>query len=190
MKLLSLNLLVVSASAFAPTSGSKAATELHAGLFDNLFQPIHGRESGEKDLGSTKTQLKKKDFSKNKGRDKWIASFFSDFEPIHGHGTAEKNLDEIKQAQEQVLHERKKSYGNKNMLKKKYSNPKLDHHGEIPVISQNPADLNKKEDDSMYVAEDNIHVPSFHIEEAADSLMDKLNSWVDKQAPGGKNLSP
>jgi hypothetical protein len=193
MKLLTFNLIISTASAFTSMPNSGFRTELQAGsIFDKMFQPGGGGEKNiEVGKPSIKTKAKKGYSSKKKGRDKWIAGVFNNFEPIHGHGTAEGELDEIKLTQERVLSERKGQYANKNILKKKYSNPEVDHHGEIPMISKNPADLNLKEDEAMWVEEESLHIPSFHIEEAADSLVEKLNTWIDKQASGdNKNLSP
>jgi hypothetical protein len=84
-------------------------------------------------------------------KDTWIERAFNDFEPIHGHGTGEKKLDEIYEAEQDLLKERKKHFGvNNKKLKDKYRDFKTDHHGEIQTIAQNPADLNQEEDDAMH----------------------------------------
>lgn len=121
---------------------------------------------------------------KTKGKAKlgWIESAFNNFQPIHGHGSGEKDLDAIFEDEKHLLNDRKYHFANPNNLRTKYQDFKKDHHNEIPTIAENPADLNKHEDDAMYVDDDyNINVPSFHIEEAVDGLVDGLSKWAKNQ---------
>ena len=155
-------------------------------FLDGMFQsPKPKAVVKEKAKVSTKPAKKTPDAMKK--ADKWISDVFNNFEPIHGLGSGHAELKEIRRDNQDVLAS-SKSHAKKEYLKKKYRNPQVDHHGEIPMIAFDPADLNKKEDDAMYLDENySIEVPSFHIEEAADDLMDKMNKWLGDRK---KDLSP
>jgi hypothetical protein len=75
-------------------------------------------------------------------------------EPLHGHGSGENDKEEMYEEQQKMLYNRREYYGNKDMLKKKYKQTGVDHLKDIKAISHDPADLNTKEDDAMYVDDD------------------------------------
>lgn len=164
MKLLVIVLGFVTVQSFVPFQRKIAATQLQMGLLDKLFKPIHGHGSGEKELDEIfkgeqdllrerKTHYKKSQLKKKYAPKKnWIEQMIS--EPIHGHGSGENEMDKMYKEQQKILYKRREYYGNKNMLKKKYKNTGVDHLSEIKTINANPADLNKREDDAMYVGED------------------------------------
>lgn len=164
MKLLTCVLVVTSVGAFAPApSRQSTMVELNMGLFDNMFKPIHGHGSGEKQLEEAfreeqnvlkdrKAHYQKKQLKKKyKKSDNWLMNMFA--EPLHGHGSGEDDLEEIFKAQQQVLYERREYFGNKDALKKKYKNFNQSHLGEIKVHEVDPAEQNKKEDKAMYIDE-------------------------------------
>lgn len=174
MKILYLLSLTAAVHAFAPNVQTSFRTtivldanhkkQFQTGFFDGLFRPIHGHGSGESKLGELykaeqellkerkekyrKDQLKEK-YGKTKATS-WIDNILS--HPFHTHGSGEKDYDAMYAAQQQVLYERREYYGNKDMLRKKYHASK-DHLKDIPVHQFDPAALNKKEDDAMYVEE-------------------------------------
>ncbi|KAL3927362.1 MAG: hypothetical protein SGBAC_013115 [Bacillariaceae sp.] len=183
MKLVLFASILASAAAFAPHPSHQgiARDVSMQGYLDRIFQS----QNTEKEVNASKTSAKseksKKPVKKTPG-DKFVSDFFNNFEPLHGLGSGHSELKEMQKNQEEVLVKRK-PHVKKDVLKKKYQNPEVDHHGEIPMIAFDPADLNKKEDDAMFVDENYaIEVPSFHIEDAADNLMQKMNRWVSKQA--------
>jgi hypothetical protein len=174
MKICTLVALFSAASAFAPTVKHAGAivTELRMGFFEDLFnKPIHGHGSGEKKLGAIykeeqdllkdrrehyrKDQLKKKYSAKKKNS--WIDDMLS--HPFHAQGSShnEEEFDDMYKAQQQLLYERREYYGNRDMLKKKYAKSK-NHLQDIPVHQYDPAVLNKKEDDAMWIDE---NAPTF-----------------------------
>lgn len=184
-----------SCSAFVSTNQVGKTTNLfmadNKGFFnfDNFFKLI--QEEKETPQPESNKDVKESFSKKDQERDAWIGSFFNNFNPIHGHGSGESDLEEIKRTQKEILQDRKKHFGEKDALKKKYENPNLDHHDEITVHEHDPALLNQKEDDAMYFDEDSIQV-DFGLDKAADSLIEKMNEWIDKQAKGSdnENLSP
>lgn len=205
MRVLSLASVLTAALAFVPQSKGPTrhgVTTNDASVQDYLDRIFQGR-SAKKEIdlpseeeimaSSVKTEKKtKQDTSKTtKHADKWISDFFNNFEPIHGFGSAHDDLQQIRKDQKQMLQERKSS-AEKEVLKQKYQDHEIDHHGEIPMIAFDPAELNKKEDDAMYLDEKySIEVPSFHIEEAADNLMEKMNTWMKKRVnPDDTELTP
>lgn len=148
-------------------------------FLDGLFSSSPKNEQVASPAGKTSKKRKKKTSA-----DAFIADVFNNFEPLHGHGSGEKALDEMKKTQAEILAKRKSL----DVLKKKYRDSELDHHGEIPMIAFDPKDLNQKEDDAMYLDENSVEVPSFHIEEAADSLIEKMSNWVNQKTQ--KDLTP
>mmetsp|Transcript_7888 Transcript_7888/g.19023 ORF Transcript_7888/g.19023 Transcript_7888/m.19023 type:complete len:199 (-) Transcript_7888:160-756(-) len=198
MKIVYFASILASACAFAPqpTGPSHQGSILREASLQDYLGRIFPSEGAKQDAGgkvkASSTSVKSKKTSKKsmKKTDKWISDIFNNFEPVHGHGSGHAELKEIQKNQKEVLVERK-SHVEKEFLKKKYRNHEVDHHGEIPMIAFDPADLNKKEDDAMFVDENySIEVPSFHIEEAADNLMQKMNTWVSKQANSDDKLTP
>jgi hypothetical protein len=188
MKLLLFTLVIAVATAFAPQPVGRSATATDAKVqefLDRIFSPNQNKQ--EMDMSSTKAAAPSVKKSKKKA-DNWISDVFNNFEPLHGHGSGETELEEIQKTQDQLLSQRKSL--NKDTLKQKYRDWALDHHGEIPMIAFDPKDLNKKEDDAMYLDENSMDGPSFHIEEAADSWVEKMNNWVNKQAKADKDLTP
>jgi hypothetical protein len=189
MKLLPFTLVIAVATAFAPQPVGRSATATDATVqefLDRIFSP--NQNDQEMDISSS-TKAAAPSIKKNKTKaDNWIADVFNNFEPLHGHGSGETELEEIQKNQEKLLSQRKSL--NKDTLKQKYRDSALDHHGEIPMIAFDPKDLNKKEDDAMYLDANSMDLPSFHIEEAADSLVEKMNDWVNKHAKGDKDLTP
>jgi hypothetical protein len=167
MKLLLFILGFVAVGGFAPVIQRCCkvdTTELRMGLFDQLFKPVHGHGSGEKNLDEifkeeqellkerkahySKTQLKNKYAPKSSSN--WLDQLFS--QPLHGHGSGEHDMEKMYQDQQKILYERRE-YINKDALKKKYKKTGVDHLNEIKTIADDPADLNKKEDDAMYIDE-------------------------------------
>jgi hypothetical protein len=145
-----------------------ASTRLEMGWLENInFRSIHGHGSGEKELAKIyedeKELLKdrKKHFSKAAMKTKYNKTvqkgFLEDFfsHPFHAQGSSHKesDLDAMFAAQQQVLYERREYFGNKQMLRKKYSHMKNDHLKDIPVHKHDPKLLNQKEDDAMYIDE-------------------------------------
>ena len=127
--------LAASTHGFAPgLKQQRLAVTLSMSVFDNMFQ--------KKPSSAKKTKKK----SQN-----WIEEMIS--KPVHGHGTGEDDLKEMYDAQQQVLHDRHVLYGSKKQLQNKYQNADHDYLSEIKTIDDNPADLNKKEDDAMWVDE-------------------------------------
>jgi hypothetical protein len=189
MKLFFFTLVIAVATAFSPQPVGRSTTATDANVqefLDRIFSPNQNKQ--EMDMSSsTKAAAASVKKSKKKA-DSWIADVFNNFEPLHGHGSGETELEEIQKTQEQLLSQRKSL--NKDTLKQKYRDWALDHHGEIPMIAFDPKDLNKKEDDAMYLDGNSMDVPSFHIEEAADSLVERMNNWVNKQAKADRDLNP
>lgn len=166
-------MLAASAEAFVPLQAARSpsVTQLGMGWMDNFnFRPMHGHGSGEKKLGEiyreeqavlqerkkqgyTKDSLKKK-YKKREGNKSFLEDFFS--HPFHGHGSGEdeSELDSMYAAQQQVLYERREYYGNKDKLRKKYSRVGEDHIKDIPLHQHDPKVLNQKEDEAMYVDDD------------------------------------
>ena len=107
-------------------------------VFDNMFK---------KPSSSVKSPKRKT----TKKSDSWIEEMIS--KPVHGHGSGEGNLKDMYEAQQQILHDRRTHALTKQALKKKYQNSRKDYLSEIKTIDQDPADLNKKEDDAMWVDE-------------------------------------
>eukprot|EP00980_Cylindrotheca_fusiformis_P013853 scaffold3596_cov126-Cylindrotheca_fusiformis.AAC.11 len=197
MKLFPLALVIATASSFAPQPVDRSRTSMAANKVPGFLEGIFNKKNANSDnvvsnsatTGSSVEMKKKQQQHKKKKQtatEFFITDFFNNFEPLHGKGSGEKELEEMKKTQDQILSERRTL----DSLKDKYRNTELDHHGEIPMIAFDPKDLNQKEDDAMYVDENHsVQVPSFHIEEAADSLMEKMNNWVNKQA-NKKDISP
>ena len=129
------------AMAFQVAPNTRPATTLQMGFLDNMFQ------SPKKAEAPAPVAEKKK---KSKKNDAWIHSMFK--EPIHGHGSAENDLEEMYQAQQRMLAERRQMFGREGM-RAKYKDYKADHLRDIPLHKHDPASLNKKEDDAMYVDE-------------------------------------
>ncbi|CAB9523685.1 expressed unknown protein [Seminavis robusta] len=140
MKLIGMLLVSLGmAMAFQPQVTRPAVTSsLQMGLFDGMFKP-----KAKKEILPSTRKVKS---------DRWIENMFK--EPLHGHGTAEKELDDMYAAQQKMLEERRKLFGSASALRAKYSNPAIDHLRDIPTHSHDPAMLNKKEDDAMYVDDD------------------------------------
>ena len=152
--------------AFCPTRHSTLsrsilfATDSSApkNLFEQWFRPVHGFGSGRKQLDeifvAEQKVLKdrKEHYQKAQLKDKyspthsWMSKLLN---PFHMHGSGESKLDDIYQAQQKVLYERREYFGNKKMLHDKYKTHK-DHLRDIKVHPFDPAILNKKEDDAMY----------------------------------------
>lgn len=194
MRILHFASILASAAAFAPQhAGLSRQVSVDASIQDYFDRILGAKQETVESVAVEEevepVQSKKKTTSDAmKKADKWISDVFNNFEPIHGHGTGHTELKEIRKDQKEVLAKRK-SHVEKEYLKEKYKDIGVDHHGEIPMIAFDPADLNKKEDDAMYVDEDySIEVPSFHIEEAADKVAEKMTNWLGIKS--NKNLSP
>lgn len=126
--------------------------------FEDWFRPVHGFGSGRKQLDQifdaeqNVLRDRKAHYQKTQLKDKyspthsWINKLLS---PFHMHGSGETKLDDMYQAQQKILYERREYYGNKKMLHDKYRDHK-DHLRDIKVHPFDPAVLNKKEDDAMY----------------------------------------
>jgi hypothetical protein len=147
------------------------------------LQPKHGHGSGEKELGKMfkeeqdllkdrklhyrKDQLKKKysaqgttssSTTKQGTSPSWLETMIS--RPFHAHGSGETKFDDMYKAQQQVLYERREYYGNKDMLRKKYSHLDQDHLRDISSIKDDPKLKNQREDDAMYIDEKGFEFPS------------------------------
>jgi len=164
--------LAVASHAFVPgpttTTTTTTTTELAMGWMDNvqdMFKPMHGHGSGEKKLGEIykeeqallkdRQQHYNKDVLKKKYKQQPGGNFLQEFfsHPFHAQGSRhdESQLDEMYAAQQQVLYERREYLGNKDQLRRKYSHVNEDHLKDIPTHPHDPARLNKKEDEAMYV---------------------------------------
>lgn len=149
----SLNLAV----AFQAVPTSRPVLTLQMGMLDDMF----GKPS-KKQVEDVQPVAQKTRRFKKTGTALWLDKFFS--HPMHGHGTDEHSLDDMYDAQQQVLQERRKLFGNgHDAMQKKYSNPSVDHLRDIPTHEHNPAMLNKAEDDAMYIDEGDtgFSFPSF-----------------------------
>lgn len=157
----------------AATTKTATATELRMGWMDDMFKPVHGHGSGEKQLDQIYREEqavlkdRKEHYNKNEMKKKYKkkqGSFLEDFfsNPFHGQGSDhdERDYDEMYRAQQQVLYERREYLGNKDKLRKKYSRIGEDHIKDIPLHPHDPKRLNQKEDDAMYVDEG---APTFEI---------------------------
>ena len=100
--------------------------------------------SGAKKKSAAVAKAQKKKASKD---DDWIKKMFT---PFHGGGSAkDKELDEIYQAQQDILANRRKHFDGKT-LKSKYKKVGEDHLRDIHTIQLDPKALNQKEDDAMW----------------------------------------
>ena len=127
------------AMAFQATPNPRPAIALQMGLLDDMFQSPTKAEAPV-------AQKKKK----SKKSDDWIYNFFK--APMHGHGSAENDLEDMYQAQQEMLEERRQLFGRDGM-RAKYKDHTVGHLDEIPLHEHDPALLNQKEDDAMYVDE-------------------------------------
>jgi hypothetical protein len=138
--------LVAYAAAFAPQQQRlKSSSALDMGMFDNMF-------SKKKAAAPTAVPQAKNSSRKKKN---WVDNMFT--EPIHGHGSDEDKIKEMYEEQQAMLHNRQSLFGS-DQMKKKYKGTKKDHLSEIETIDFDPKNLNKKEDDAMYVDE---NTPTF-----------------------------
>lgn len=79
--------------------------------------------------------------------------------PLHGHGSGETTLEDMYEAQQQVLYERREYFGQKEMLRRKYSDYETDHLRDIRTLDvDTPAMKNQKEDDAMWI-DDSFRMP-------------------------------
>ena len=124
---------------------TRPITSLQMGLFDNMFQKP---EPVKKVAQPTATSEPKK---RKKKSDDWISNVFK--EAFHGHGSAENELDEMYEAQQKMLQERRKLFGSDghDRMHAKYQDVGVDHLRDIPLHEHDPATLNQMEDDAMYV---------------------------------------
>jgi hypothetical protein len=165
-RVFSVSLFTLSAHAFCPIrhptgphhvlSATKASPPKN--FFEDWLRPVHGFGSGRKQLDqifdAEQNVLKdrKAHYQKMQLKDKyapsysWISKLLN---PFHMHGSGETKLNDMYQAQQKILYERREYYGNKKMLHDKYRTHK-DHLRDIKVHPFDPAVLNKKEDDAMY----------------------------------------
>lgn len=120
----------------------------------SAFQP-----SAEVSRSSVKLCMSSVD-KKKKGNASFLDDFFS--HPFHAQGSSHSNseLEGMYEVQKQVLEARKKDGISRDKLKRKYSRINEDHLKDIPLHKHDPALLNQKEDDAMYVDEDG---PTFEI---------------------------
>lgn len=172
---------ILRSSTLVPGTAAQAVkSKFKVSFLDGLLLPFHGNGSGKNKLGRIfqeeqdllherqlryrKDQLKKKyshtramtdnDQRMNSPRgNNWLENFLS--HPFHMHGSGEHDYDDMFQAQQQVLYERRLYYGNKDMLRQKYKTPATapqhkNHISDIPLHRFDPATLNKKEDNDMY----------------------------------------
>lgn len=136
-------------------------TALQMGMLDNMFKPFHGHGTGEGHFEEMmaeeravlkerkKRHLNKKDLkAKYHEKEGWVERLLHTF---HGHGSGENDLDDMYKAQQQVLYERREYSGNKKKLRNKYKDYNKEHHSEVTTVAFDPADLNKAEDDAMYI---------------------------------------
>jgi len=134
-------------------------TALSMGLFDGMFapKPIQQEEEPEPPA-PVATKKRRNDAKLNR---KWISSMFNN--PFHGHGSAENELEDMYEAQQKMLEERQQLFGNWEANRKKYKDFTVDHLRDIRTHEHDPAQLNKKEDDAMYVDENDpgFSFPSF-----------------------------
>jgi hypothetical protein len=130
---------------------SRSVTSLQMGLLDGLFP-----QPAKKPAAATSSSTKKK----RKSSDKWIENMFK--EPLHGHGSAEKDLEDMYEAQQNLLQERRQLFGKSGAMRNKYQDPNVDHLRDIQVHRHDPAMLNKKEDDAMYFGDDDVQGFSFN----------------------------
>lgn len=168
MKIVTLLILATlgySKAGFAPNTGlqSCSSTAIQMGFFDDLFRPVHGHGTGEKKLGKIFKEEKelqkerKSHFQKKQLKEKyskkgsWVEQMIKN--PLHFHGSGEDKLDDMYKEQQKVLYDRREYTGNKDMLKRKYKDTSTDHLNEIKLIDHDPADLNREEDEAMYVSE-------------------------------------
>lgn len=128
------------AMAFQVSPSIRPATTLQMGFLDNMFQGAKKDEEAPAPVAQTKKKSKKSDA--------WIGSMFK--EPMHGHGSAEDKLDEMYQDQKKMIAERRALFGRDGM-RNKYKDTSSHHIDDIPLHQHDPAKLNQREDDAMYV---------------------------------------
>lgn len=134
---------------------SRTSSSLQMSFLDDLFKPkpVQAKMTAKQEAFEAQASTKRRRFKKQ-GAALWLDKFFS--HPVHGHGTDEHSLDDMYQAQQQVLEERQKLFGDgHSSMKNKYSKPGVDHLRDIRTHEHDPAMLNRQEDDAMYVDEDN-----------------------------------
>lgn len=138
------------ALAFQVVPASRPATSLQMGLLDGMFSKPVKKEGIRKYPAAQPAAATKTTRYKKTGTSLWLDTFFS--HPVHGHGTDEHSLEDMYDAQQEVLEERRHLFGNgHNVMKNKYSKPDVDHLQDIRTHEHDPAMLNQKEDDAMYM---------------------------------------
>ena len=153
----SLNLAVGFQGVVPPmtTTSRTAGTSSHLqmGLLDDLFKPkpVPAKKTAKQEAYEAQASTKRRRFKKE-GAALWLDKFFS--HPVHGHGSDEHSLDDMYEAQQQVLQERQKLFGDgHSVMKNKYSTPGVDHLRDIQTHEHDPAMLNRLEDEAMYIDE-------------------------------------
>lgn len=142
--------LVVAFQGVAPTS--RAASHLQMGMLDDLFKPkpVQAKKTAKQEAYEAQAATTKKRRFKKEGAALWLDKFFS--HPVHGHGSDEHSLDDMYVAQQKVLQERQKLFGDgHSAMKNKYSKPGVDHLRDIQTHEHDPAMLNRQEDEAMYI---------------------------------------
>lgn len=130
----------------------RSALALQMGMFDDLFKPAKNLVVKEEEASQFSVHAAKKRGSNKTGTAEWLGNFFS--HPIHGHGSDELSLEDMYETQQNVLAERRKLFGDGHTaMKNKYRNPSVDHLRDIATHDYDPATLNQKEDEAMYVDE-------------------------------------
>lgn len=178
-----------------PLQFRRTTTSLE-GWLDNLFKPVHGHpgrlrqedldklyEDQQKLQRERKTHHLDKPHLHQKYAKKKEGLVESMLHPLHGRGTATSaELEDMWSAQQELLYMRREYGKSHDKLKKKYAHKSHDdleaqrHKEDVSWEKRhhkgNPALMNQKEDDAMYIEEDKTF-----------SFMNLLKPWQGKLKP-------